>query len=239
MPERLGIVAGLDRSHGRSTAQKVVFTLIHATSLGICAYIALGGPIPLAGWPSGWRAIDPIRADIVLGVTALYAIRLGVTLFYLLRRRFGWPEALGLSTMMLLFEIAACLFAAGVTRRSRVPLGWNDVLALALVLAGSFLNTYAELQRAWWKDKPENQGRCYTGGLFAWSRHINYFGDCVLFTGWSLLTANIWMLVTPAGMTVMFVFYHIPRLESYLEQRYGDEFTHYRRRTKRFIPLLY
>lgn len=239
MTEPPHVVAGVDRSHGRSPAQKITFTLIHAASLGICAHIAFGGSILLSIWHGSWRAVDPFRAEIVLAVTALYALRSGITLFYLLRRRFSWPEAIGLGIMMLVFETGSCLLAAGLTRRVPVPLGWTDALAVGLVLAGSFLNTYAELQRSWWKDKPENGGRCYTGGLFAWSRHINYFGDCVLFTGWSLLTAEMWMLAVPAGMALMFVFYHIPGLESYLEARYGNEFSDYRRRTKCLIPLLY
>jgi hypothetical protein len=44
-------------------------------------------------------------------------------------------------------------------------------------------NGLSELQRYRWKRQPQNAGRLYTGGLFAYARHINYFGDQELFTG--------------------------------------------------------
>ncbi len=54
-----------------------------------------------------------------------------------------------------------------------------------------------------------------------------------------MLTATWWTLGLPAMMTAMFLFYHIPGLDSYLTQRYGDEFTAYASRTKKFIPFVY
>ncbi len=112
-------------------------------------------------------------------------------------------------------------------------------LAVLLVLFGSFLNTGSEVQRKWWKRDPANKGHCYTGGLFSWSMHINYFGDTVLFLGWCLLTLNWWTLTLPVLMAFSFIFYHIPGLDSYLEERYGDEFVEYSKKTKKFIPLVY
>ena len=95
------------------------------------------------------------------------------------------------------------------------------------------------LQRKNWKTLPENQGQCYTGGLFKYSMHINYFGDSVSFTGWAVLTANGWALAMPALMTAMFIFVHIPGLDAYLAERYGASFEAYARRTKKFIPFVY
>jgi steroid 5-alpha reductase family enzyme len=183
--------------------------------------------------------VDSLRARLVLGVTALYLVRHGITLFYLLKRRVAWSEAIGLGCFLILFEVGFCVLAAGMLRSAAAPIGGVDYIAIALVLVGSFLNTYSEMQRKWWKDKPENKGRCYTRGLFGLSMHINYFGDTVLFAGWSILTATLWTLVLPVLMGSMFVFYHIPGLDSYLEQRYGDEFREYRKRTKKFIPFVY
>jgi hypothetical protein len=64
---------------------------------------------------------------------------------------------------------------------------------------GSALNTGAERQRYRWKRRPENAGHLYTGGLFAYARHINYFGDQVLFTGWALITGRLWLFLIPAS----------------------------------------
>lgn len=71
------------------------------------------------------------------------------------------------------------------------------------------------------------------------SMHINYFGDVVLFTGWALLTATIWTLGLPLLMLLMFIFMHIPPLDEYLAERYGDEFKAYQSKTKRLIPFVW
>ncbi len=228
---------GVDRSHGRAGVQKGVFFLIHCVSFAICVYVVFGRGDVASG--QRWQVVDSLRARLVLGVTALYLVRHGITLLYLLKRRVEWSEAIGLGFFLILFEVGFCVLAAGMLRRVAAPIGAADYVAIAMVLVGSFLNTYSEMQRKWWKDKPENKGRCYTQGLFGLSMHINYFGDTVLFTGWSILTATLWTLVLPVFMGSMFVFYHIPGLDSYLEQRYGDEFTEYRKRTKEFIPFVY
>jgi len=69
--------------------------------------------------------------------------------------------------------------------------------------------------------------------------HINYFGDTILFTGWCLLTHNIWVLGFPMLMGMSFIFYHIPGLDVYLAERYGKEFKAYSEKTKKFIPFIY
>ena len=69
--------------------------------------------------------------------------------------------------------------------------------------------------------------------------HMNYFGDVVLFTGWSLLTAAFWALGLPVLMLLMFMFIHMPPLDQYLAERYGDEFQVYRSKTKRLIPFIW
>ena len=46
-------------------------------------------------------------------------------------------------------------------------------------------------RRPWrWKQQPANAGHLYVGGLFAFARHINYFGEILTFLGWALLTLS-------------------------------------------------
>ena len=89
------------------------------------------------------------------------------------------------------------------------------------------------------KKKIENKGRLYTKGLFKYSMHINYFGDIVLFTGLALIAHSFSLLFIPLVMALNFIFFIIPRLDKYLEKKYGDEFIEYAQRTKKFIPLVY
>ena len=162
-----------------------------------------------------------------------------LTLFYLLNRKVAWGESIGLSLFIAFFEIGLLLIGGGLFREQALPFGWVDLFAVLLVILGSFLNSFSELQRKWWKKDPANKGHCYTQGLFRYSMHINYFGDTVLFTGWCLLSGNTGTLILPLFMALSFVFYHIPGLDTYLLTRYGQEFESYAKQTKRFIPFIY
>lgn len=219
---------GVDRTHANSHTEKVTFAVLHAGALAVAGWIAFG-----------WALPDGPRAKLLFAVAALYFARHMVTLFVLLKRRVGYDEALGLAGFMLLFEAGFVLLGGGILRAEAIPFGWLDAVALGLVLSGSVLNTGSELQRWAWKRNPANRGHCHTEGMFAWSQHINYFGDTVLFTGWALLTASLWALLLPLLIGLSFVFYHIPALDAYLADRYGDEFRAYAARTARFVPFLY
>ena len=215
---------GVVRIHAPSRAEKRMFIALHGLSLLACAFVAFGMDLP-----------NPMRAKALVLVAALYFARHLITLFYLLMRRVDWGEVLGLSAFMAAFEIGFVWLGG----QSTAPFGALDVLGLGLLACGSYLNTGSEVQRKWWKADPANKGHCYTMGLFRYSMHINFFGDVVLFSGWALLTANLWALGLPLLMGLMFVFIHIPGLDAYLAQRYGDEFTAYAAKTKKLIPFVY
>lgn len=220
---------GVDRSHDRSQNVKRLFALLHGAVVALALWLAFGG--------FDWA--DPMRAKILAGCAVLYWLRHMVTLFVLMQRRVMLPEAVGLSGFMAVFEIGFLLLGAGALSGEATPFGAWDLAGMALVLAGSYLNTGSELQRRAWKRLPSSKGHCYTGGLFAYSMHINYFGDTVLFTGWAMLTASVWAVSIPALMAAMFVFYHIPPLDAYLAERYGAEFEAYAKRTAKFLPFIY
>lgn len=233
---------GINREHANSRAPKWAFWLLHA--LALC----LGGWLIFAdGWPTlgrwagqeGWGLNDPRRATWILACEGIYFLRHGFTLFYLMQRRVGWGEALGLAAMIGALDVAFLLAGGGAWSETAIPFGLPDALALALFALGSCLNTGSELQRKRWKSDPAHRGHCYTGGLFRLAMHINYFGDVLLFTGLALLTRNAWTLLVPAGMLWSFAAYHVPTLDAYLEQRYGEEFHAYRKRTKRLIPYVW
>jgi steroid 5-alpha reductase family enzyme len=232
---------GLDRSHGSSRPQKAVFWGLHFAIILLCAWLVLGGGLDkLAGWLElGAGLVDPVRARILLACAVIYFLRHGLTLFYLLARRVDWGEALGLTAFFALFEIGLILVGSGIFRQAPIAISGLDMFALVLFLSGSFINTASEIQRKLWKQEPSNRGHCYTGGLFRYSMHINYFGDIALFTGWCLLTGSIWTLGLPLLMMLMFMFVHIPPLDQYLAERYGEEFEIYRAGTKRLIPFVW
>jgi len=241
MVDNSKVISGVDRAHGSSVVQKLAFFCLHVLSLVLCVWLVFGGGIETVGHWFGrsWSVVDHGRVQVMLGVIALYVVRHSITLFYLLRRRITWSEALSLGGFMIPLEIGFTLLAAGVAADEPAPFGVLDVAALSLVLIGSYLNTGSEVQRKHWKARSENKGKCYTGGRFKHSMHINYFGDSVAFTGWAILTATWWTFLLPLLMTAMFIFMHIPGLDLYLAERYGEPFKEYAARTKKFMPFVY
>lgn len=233
--------AGVSRSHGRSAAQKWAFAIGHLVILLICSWVIYGNGWEALGLVFGktWHLADLLRAQIMLACAFIYWLRHVITLSYLLERKVEWSEVMGLLVFIGLFEIGLVLLGGGAFRDHPINISLLDLVALVLFLLGSFLNSFSEMQRKWWKTDPANKGHCYTKGLFGYSMHMNYFGDTVLFTGWCLFTHNPWSLGFPIFMACTFIFYHIPGLDSYLAERYGEEFKNYSDRTKKFIPFIY
>lgn len=175
------------------------------------------------------------RRIALLACAWIYFARLLATSLVFLKRRVGWDEAIQVGPFLLLIQV----FLAWLGSRATEPWGAIDSVALALYAVGSFLNTGSELQRLAWKAHAENRGHLYTGGLFRLSRHVNYFGDVVLFSGFAILTRSPWAAVTPLLMAAMFVFLHIPTLDRYLRERYGSEYVEWTKRSKKLVPFVY
>jgi len=220
---------GVDRTHGPSFGPKLTFTAVHGAIIALCVWLGFGG--------FDWA--DPVRAKVLAGCAVLYFLRNVATMAVLLKRRVQMSEVLGLAVFVAVFEVGFLLLGAGAISGTATPFGWGDWLGIGLVLVGSALNTGSEFQRWAWKARPTSQGRCYTGGLFAYSQHINYFGDALLFAGWATLAASIFAWAIPVFISATFVFYHIPALDAYLAGRYGDEFKSYAAKTAKFVPFLY
>ena len=113
------------------------------------------------------------------------------------------------------------------------------LVSVIIYAIGSYLNTYSEMQRTWWKAGPENKGKCYTLGLFSLSRNINYLGDVILFSGWALVSYSWWNVWVPVVMGLSFYFHHIPDKEAYLAKRYSREWPSYVASTKSFVPFCF
>lgn len=176
-----------------------------------------------------------VRRLLVAACLIIYFIRLQFTVWVFLKRKFSWSEALVITGLMS-FVMLAYARAPGDNYQ---PVGLVEILGVLLYLAGSCINTHSEYTRHVWKLKKENKGRLHTGGLFKAAMHINYFGDIVLFSGLSLITHKFSMLIVPLVMTLNFIFVIIPRLDSYLAEKYKDEFPAYAKRTKKLFPLIY
>lgn len=219
-----------------SWPQKIWIITCELALLGVAYHILFGAwGAAFARW-MGWPAGDQgARSVVVFALTAVVFARMTYMMVRLLHRRIPLDEAL---TVPLAFGIYYVGFPLMALRAHR-PLGVPAAVGVALFAAGSLINTVAEVQRARWKARPENAGRLYTRGLFAWSMHVNYFGDILWVTGLALVTRNPWAALVPIFLFCMFAFYNVPKLDAYLRGRYGADFAAYERATARLIPRLY
>jgi protein-S-isoprenylcysteine O-methyltransferase Ste14 len=220
-----------------SWPQKWFLVVLHGGAVLVSAWLLLGGGIEIVAkfFGSNLELAVLSRRALLLACSVIYFARVCGTVFVFLHRKMAWWEAATIGSFTWIINITFSLL--GGTQPA--PLGLADVVAVALYVAGSYLNTGSEYQRDRWKQRPENRGRLYTEGLFRWSMHINYFGDVMLFTGWALLTYRSWAFLLPLLMLMGFVFFHVPMLDKHLHEKYGTEFDQYRRRTKKLIPFLY
>jgi len=212
-----------------STGPKVAITLWYLLCVSAAVWITVSTRL------ESDQTGNPGRQAALLACVAVYVARAAHTLFVYVKRTIPWWEAAwgaGIIGCVLFF------FLLGGLRASQ-PIGPLDLVGLLLYVAGSYLGTASEHARHVWKARPENQGRLYTEGLFRYSRHINYFGDLLLFGGCAVLTRQLWTGIVPLAMALNFILVIIPAHDAYLAVRYRSEFDHYARRTSKLIPLLY
>lgn len=86
---------------------------------------------------------------------------------------------------------------------------------------------------------PHNRGRLMTGGLWAYTRHPNYFGEATMWWGIWLVAlgggAPLWAVISPMTITFLLLFVSgVPLLEKSMRGR--DGFAEYASRTSVFFP---
>jgi steroid 5-alpha reductase family enzyme len=176
-----------------------------------------------------------LRHLILISFILIYILRLCLTLFVFLQRKLVWREALTIGIVMSI--IIYVLLYTG--RNNRTSYMVDIMPGIFFYIIGSFINTCSEFQRHNWKKIPEHKGHIYKYGLFRYSMHINYFGDVLLFAGLSIITGTYWTLMIPISMLLNFMIFIIPNLDTYLAEKYGDEFIEYSGTTKKLIPYIY
>lgn len=219
-------------SKDASVPQKVVIVALEVALIGMAAAVLFGD------WLPGLRAFgtDPLapRNATLLVFDLVVFARFALTMFVFLKRRIPWDEAFTVPFAFGLYLLGFPLLA----RPASTPFGALEVAGITLFAVGSFLNTVSEWQRHRFKADPAHRGVLFTGGLFALSMHVNYFGDLLWVSGYALVTHNPWASTIPAFLFLFFWFFNIPKLDAYLAEHYGEAFTAWASKTRRLIPYL-
>ncbi|MCF4097041.1 DUF1295 domain-containing protein [Maritalea mediterranea] len=224
-------------SKSKSIPQKITITLIELALIGLSAWIMFGEGAPLLAGLFGWTlpAETPVRYSVILAFNLIILLRMGFMMFYLMQRTLPWSEAFTVPSAFAIYYVGFAILVLP----NDAPLGRWDYLGIALFALGCVLNTLSELQRHWFKKDPANKGKLYTGGLFAYSMHINFFGDIVWVIGYALVAGHWLGAAIPVMLFGLFAFYNVPMLDDYLRDRYGEQFKAYEARTKRLVPFIF
>ena len=120
------------------------------------------------------------------------------------------------------------------------PQAWLDWIGAAVWAVGFGFEAVSDEQLRRFKADPANRGQVMDRGLWRYSRHPNYFGDCVVWWGIYLVAAAAGAWWTIAGPLVMTVLLLRVSGVTLLERSIGKRrpgYAEYSARTSAFIPM--
>lgn len=120
------------------------------------------------------------------------------------------------------------------------PVGAVVYVGLAVWLLGFVFETVGDWQLKRHLADPANKGKLMTRGLWAYTRHPNYFGEATMWWGVFIMALSVpygWLgIITPVIITYLLLFVSgVPMTEKAFEGRPG--WNTYTKRTSKFFPL--
>ena len=129
---------------------------------------------------------------------------------------------------------------AAITSNTTVALGWPALVGTLLWIIGFSIEIIADKQKRDFKKDTSKDKEFITTGLWAWSRHPNYFGEIMLWIGVTIIAYPVlvgWQLCTLISPIFVYVLLTrisgVPLLENRAIKKWGSdpEYTSYLERT--------
>jgi steroid 5-alpha reductase family enzyme len=202
------------------------------------------------------RKID-VRTLLILVLVVIWAARLGTFLFKRVKavgedRRFReikksfarFLSAWTLQALWVTFTLAAAL--AAITSLRSIPLDSLATIGSLLWIAGFSIEVIADYQKSKFKTDLANKGKFIRSGVWAWSRHPNYFGEIMLWSGVAIIVLPVlrgwqWVtLISPVFVTLLLTrISGVPMLESRADEKWGGQadYEDYKKKTSILIPM--
>ena len=195
------------------------------------------------------------RSVLMLALAAAWALRLSI---YISWRNHGHPEDrryqqmrarnqpnFELKSVYLIFGLQAVLawivsapFLAGFSGPN--PPNVLDLVGAALAAFGIVFEAVGDQQMARFKADASNKGQVMDRGLWRYTRHPNYFGECCTWWGLALIALAAggawWSLVSPLLITTLLLKVSgVTLLEADIGER-RPAYRDYIARTNAFVP---
>ena len=194
------------------------------------------------------------RFTVMAAVLVAWAIRLAL---YVTWRNWGHGEdrryqairarnqpGFALKSIYLIFVLQAVLawlvsmpFLAALAR----PAAWTllDTIGAAIAVVGFVFEAVGDQQLASFKADPAHHGKVMDRGVWRYTRHPNYFGECCIWWGLFLMALPVggwWSVISPLVMTgLLLKVSGVALLEKDIGER-RPEYRDYIRRTNAFFP---
>jgi steroid 5-alpha reductase family enzyme len=199
-------------------------------------------------------AIAGPRATLIIVLVAIWALRLSIHIGW---RNHGKPEDyryqqirannqpnFRFKSLYLVFGLQSLLAwviatPLAVAISGTTPLGVLDFVGVGLWIVGLFFEAVGDWQLARFRSDAANRGKVLNTGLWAYTRHPNYFGDCMVWWGFYLVALSAggwWTAFAPLLMSVLLLKVSgVALLEKDISAR-RPEYADYIRRTNAFFP---
>jgi steroid 5-alpha reductase family enzyme len=198
------------------------------------------------------------RSILLSVLVTAWALRLGIFLFRRVRKarkddRFDEikPSFIRFLTtwtiqgLWVTLTIAAALVTITTTYRKK--LGLFALIGFLIWAVGFVIEVVADIQKSHFNANPENKGKFIQTGLWARSRHPNYFGEIILWFGVTIIALPVlqgwqWVaLISPTFVIILITrISGIPLLEKKADKKWGghEDYQIYKQKTPVLIPRL-
>lgn len=246
-----------------SGASALVLVVVHSVTYGIGRRIGRYNAVDVA-WGLGFIAVaavaavvghgDPARRWLLLALVAIWGLRLS---WHIQRKTAGKGEDRRYADLLraatpaqvvrkvfvlqgfLGWFISLPLQLSATAGPTPKPLLAVTAAGVAVWLLGVVFEAVGDRQLKLFKTDPANRGAVMDRGLWAFTRHPNYFGDACVWWGLWLVSITGWLALATVGSPLVMTYFlvHVSgaRLtEKYMKDRPG--FAEYQQRTSYFVP---
>lgn len=198
------------------------------------------------------------RSMLLAILIIIWALRLGTFLFTRIRKAgkddrfdeikplfFRFLNTWTIQALWVTFTAAAAL--AAITTSVRKNFDGFAVAGLLIWIFGFAIEVIADAQKSRFNADPANKGKFIRTGLWARSRHPNYFGEIMLWVGIAVIAFPVlqgwqWFtLISPVFVTLLLTRVSgIPLLEKKADSKWGgqEDYENYKKQTPVLIPKL-
>jgi len=198
-----------------------------------------------------------IRSTIVAIFVSTWTLRLGTFLYKRIVKsgvdtRFreikkSLPKFLMVWTFSALWVFLTTVNATTtIALNPQEPLGLFFLIGTTLWILGFAFESVADRQKKSFAELAENKDKFITQGLWSISRHPNYFGEIVLWTGIAIISLPLlsgWQYVVLVSPVFVFLLLTkisgLPFLEDKAEKKWGDvkDYVEYKNKTPVLVPF--